>query len=369
MEFITLELRPRLQSCNVFILLKTNSDMKKLQIKLSKESISLTGNIMTEFLLPSVKIIPNSLSMLNIHGNWVCFRLQTEPLDSVFGSFKTEIINLKSQINVSTDRIGNEECLFKSSKCTILCTCCKNVISKTIEFKRVLPFPDIDYDTSDWFCCKGHNNDVSMTLCPKEFDLLYGLFFLVLHKNVFTENLQINKKIVTCRRCLHHLGTIQTNDSFKIWNCSVDFKLSNHSLIVKVASNPLHDFFLILKNSLNGTIGEEVILKSLESNLTHYVFIKPMDWNLNLITEPKQDCCNNVISLIQTGATKVLYKYGTDETIVSSNFSMIKDWEVSLAVIETGLKYLLSSTERFPQTYRTAADYYIGHIHLDKFTN
>lgn len=89
-----------------------------------------------------------------------------------------------------------------------------------------------------------------------------------------------------------------------------------------------------------------------------------MDWQLNLMVEPREADDDDVISLQNVSVVKVLYKYQTSET--TSNDESTKHCEVGLPVIEAGLKYLLLSTKRFPQAYRVASDYYIGHVRLEE---
>lgn len=87
-ESVTLELRPRLQICNAFIHLRERVNSTKVGIKLSEESIEVTiENKTIQFLTKFVKLIPNSLSALNILNNWICFRVQTKS-SSVFGSIQ-----------------------------------------------------------------------------------------------------------------------------------------------------------------------------------------------------------------------------------------------------------------------------------------
>lgn len=372
MEFITLELRPRLQSCNVFIAMQKNLCLKNVQIKLLESSIVLVlKDYSINFLLPSIKIIPTSLSMLNIMNNWICFRLQTTPIKSVFGSFSTEIVdsNLSVQpLSVSLSPILNNIKLFKTSKCTILCTCCKNIISKSVSFKRFLPLPDIEYDQNDWFCCKHNSDIISYNIQPQTSDYLYGSYFFVLHKNIF-ENIHIDNKVLTCNKCLLRIGTFYTHDLFKIWNCCVDYKSQSNVLSTVNATNPLSDFLLLLKGLLGKILGEEIILQTLVDKQYHCLLIKLMDYKLNLITEPNpklnSDTCS--IALKQMYVAKILYKYETSKTAIATNNLNVTYYEVSLPIIEAGLKYLLFSTKRLPHAYRvTAENCFFGYIVLQE---
>ncbi|XP_076224728.1 uncharacterized protein LOC116430067 isoform X2 [Nomia melanderi] len=119
--------------------------------------------------------------------------------------------------------------------------------------------------------------------------------------------------------------------------------------------------------SMTGIIGEEIVLQSSVDKDTHCLTLKPMDWNLNLMVEPKAILNNDIITLQKVSIVKVLYKYETNKCITDSSNKTYR--EVGLSVIKTGLEHLVSSTKRFPQSYRVASDYYIGHIYLEKPTN
>lgn len=359
-KFITLELRPRLQTCNVFICLKESVSLDAIRIKLLEENIilSIAGNDIN-FQLKSVKLIPTSLSALSVKNDWICFHIQTKSEGS-FGSFKAEIIaNPKEKISFIDEDFKSNEPL-KGSNCNILCKCCQNVVSKPIYFQRVLPFPDLDY-MSDWFC---HNEGIALpNISPQEDDLFYGSVFSVVNRNLFTKNMRICRDVIVCGRCLNRLGTPSTHDSYKLWNCSVNF-VSLDSLEIKAATDPLADFFLVVKSSLNGILGEELVLQFRAGKEAHYLFVKPINQQLTLMTEPTGSCDGKIISLEKLLVMKVLYRYETDFNQFAMTHGNTKYCDVSLPVIEAGFKHLLSSTRRFPQIHRVAAGYYIGHVHL-----
>lgn len=359
-KFITLELRPRLQTCNAFICLKEAVNLDAIKIKLLEENIilSIKGND-TNFHLKSVKLIPTSLSALSVTNDWISFHIQTRS-EGRFGSFKAEIIaNPGQSLPFSDDSFKANEPL-KGSSCNILCKCCQNVISQTINFQRVLPYPDLDY-MSDWFC-HSHGNPLP-NIAPQENDLFYGTFFSIVHRSLFTKNLRIDRDVIICSRCLNHLGGPSTGDSYKLWNCCVNFvSLDNRE--IKAATDPLADFFLVIKSSLNGILGEELVLQFRAGKEAHYLFVKPINQQLTLMTEPNGVCNGDVISLGRISVMKVLYRYETDINRVTMIHDNRKYCDVSLPVIEAGFKHLLSSTRRFPQMHRIAAGYYIGHVNL-----
>ncbi|EFN77356.1 uncharacterized protein LOC105189693 [Harpegnathos saltator] len=369
MEFITLELRPRLQSCNAFIAMRKDLDLKDVQVKLSESNIALVlKDHNMDFSLPFIKIVPTSLSMLSIRNNWICFRLQMMPLNSVFGSFSVEVLtdsNKSAQLTCSQPILEDIKLLFKASECIVLCACCKNVISKPTTFKRALPLPDIQCSPDEWFCCKHSSNDI-VNIETQKSDYLYGSYFALLHKNIFINNLRIDNKTLTCDKCFLHIGALYSCNLLKLWNCCVDYKPQDDTLSIVNATNPLDDFLIFIKDSLTNILGEEIILQTSIGKQTHYLLIKPMDRELNLITEPYHQIINTdaPISLQQKCVAKVLYKYDTSKIANTNNHWNVEYHEVSLPMIEAGLKHLLSSTERLPHNNRNIADYFLGYIAL-----
>ncbi|KAL2726540.1 hypothetical protein V1478_006818 [Vespula squamosa] len=361
MELITIELRPRLRSCTVFLFMQNSITLDKVQIKLLEASIMLLiGEKITCITLPNIKIVPTSLSSLSVIDRWVCFRLHTQPSDSEFGSFQREVItDTKVQFNI----LESKKKIIKNSKCTILCMCCKNVFCSKLYFQRVLPFPSIDFDPSEWFCSKNDIDFMSL-LHPNELDLFYGPIFSIINSNIFY-NYKKNRKDILCNRCLLNVGIEDKGNSFKIWDCCIDYKLETDKIIIEEASNPLHDFITIIKNFISNNTFGEIILECLLTKQSHYIVIKPMDMRLGILTEGNVKCDNDKINLKETFVIKVLYKYGTDKMILPKDCINAKNYEVSLSMIEAGFNYLLLSTKRFPKHYKTIEDYYIGYINIE----
>jgi len=139
------------------------------------------------------------------------------------------------------------------------------------------------------------------------------------------------------------------------------------------ATDPLDDFLMLVKASLSESLGEpvEIVLQTYIGKRIHYLRIRPMDRKLNLMTEPSHGVNRDtdVIFLQHKQVAKVLYRYGTSDTIATAvnniDNANITYHEASLTMIEAGLKYLSSSTERLPHIYRTVAtDCVFGYIVL-----
>ncbi|XP_076237433.1 uncharacterized protein LOC143181097 [Calliopsis andreniformis] len=365
-ESVTLELRPRLQICNAFIHLRKKINSTKVGVKILEESIEIIIEKKTEqFITKFVKLIPNSLSALNIMNDWICFRVQTKS-NSVFGSSQTEIItNTAPKMNFIKDLSDNTE-LLNVTDANISCSCCKTILSKKLSIKRVLPIPDMNYDPSEWFCCKHNHHSIPQNLVPSESDIFYGPVFFIFHINLFNNNLKVDENTIICNRCLQYLGKVHSDNSIKVWSCCIDYNSLTNSKI-KSATDPFNDFLIAIKTSMTGIFGEEIILQSFVGKEVHCLILKPMDWNLNLMTESKTSSNSDIITLQKVSIVKVLYKYETNKCIIDSTNKTF--CEVGFLVIQAGLQHLLLSTKRFPQLHRVASDYYIGHLYLEKPKN
>jgi len=163
---------------------------------------------------------------------------------------------------------------------------------------------------------------------------------------------------------------------FKLWNCCIDYKGRNDAEGPSNgvnATDPLDDFLTLVKVSLSEAWAEpvEIVLRTSIGKRIHHLRIRPIDRKLNLMTEPNHGVNpdTDTIFLQHKQVAKVLYRYGTSDATantIAHNNANVTYHEASLTVIEAGLKYLSSSTERLPHIYRTVAteDSVLGYIVL-----
>lgn len=302
------------------------------------------------------------------------------PFRSVFGSFNTEIITDSCTENSSTIEsvahsppiLDDVKSSFESSECNILCTRCKDTISRSINFKRFLPLPDTEYDPDEWFCCKDTSKIVPSGIRSRETDYLYGSYFSALHRDIFVTNVQTDENTLICSKCSSHLGMLYANNLFKIWNCCIDYEPCNGAGSTVSATDPLADFLTLVKVSLmneSRAQSEEITLRT-GKRPVHCLRVRPMDRKLSLMTEPGDGIVHDTDTIVlqRKYVAKVLYEYRTNDTISTINDTNTTYHEVNLSMIEAGLKYLLSSTKRLPHIYRTAAaaNCFFGYIDLQE---
>ncbi|XP_044016785.1 uncharacterized protein LOC122858137 [Aphidius gifuensis] len=367
MEHMTIELRQRIQSCNVFILLDKSSDNQHIQLRLRNTSILVNiSNLKFNIDLPNITIIPETLSSLNVAGTWITFRVQTKPSDSTFGTLKTEFLTIDSNDNKTILKYNKP---LKCTKIIIACQCCKNVLTKSdIEFKRILPLPSDDCDPCEWFCgCNhSHNNDdkidlsnVKMLLAPREHDYLYGSHYCLLSNKIFLDKMKYNEQDVVCNRCLSVLG-VQSPDipnSIKFWNHSLEY-LSSTDNDYNIKTTPIDDFKSALISCINNEY-KQIIFIANEHNNKSILFVKLLEKNLTILIE---ESTRNILKNIQ--AIKIMYKHDNIEmkNIDNKNSNDIITCKISLKSFNAAIEHLISTSCRIPPIYRLLDDYHIGYV-------
>lgn len=368
MDSVTLEVRPRLRSLNAYISLEKNIDSTAIKVKLLEDTIEIQiEDKIYKLPLCNIKLLPSSLSSLGITNRWISFRIQTQP-SSLYGTFQTEIINTENELLSSAVYTPHTVKLPpKNVDCKLLCDCCKNEITKNVNFKRILPMPSSDCDPQEWFCCK-HDGDDPFSLDPKESDLFYSTNYLILNKHVFQENLKLRNSLVHCNRCLSILGSsnVKEPNNLKIWNCCIEYQmLENTSDVnIKGSLSPLEDFLSTIKQIADLTAGEKLFLEAQDAKSTHYIVLRPMEAKLNIFTENKISQNDQILNLESSFVVKVLYKYGESEKPSKSDDSDTKFCELAVPSILAGMDHLVTSSVRFPPAYRRAEDFYIGYLYL-----
>lgn len=372
MEFITIEQRPRIQSCIVFISTKTWTESREINLRLKNNTIGLKlVNNLFDIHLESLMIIPESLSSLNVTDNWISFRLQSSPVDSKVGTFSTEVID--------SQQVDRDNCTVKdrhkiqlppnNTQLSLICNCCKTILSKTdIIFDRVLPLPSDDCDPSEWFCCSHSGDDLNMKhlLQPTDKDYFYGSHYSILNSNILLDKYKVSGDDVVCNRCLTVLGNGNLKnfgDAIKFWNYSLQFIVKSTSPVHCYQTSPWIDFKAAFQSCINNDIfNSEIHFLAVEQNRKYLLIIKPMEKNLCLLTEsitPKL----NKITLDRNIVTKILYRYEKSQVSVNNNNSDVRICRISVQSIIAGIDNLVLSSQRIPPIYRKLeSDYHVGYI-------
>ncbi|XP_011298496.1 uncharacterized protein [Fopius arisanus] len=369
MESITIEKRPRIQSCNVFISTRNPIESHKMKLSLKNNLIGLKlFNNLFDIDLESLIIIPESLSSLNVSDKYVSFRLQSSPVDSTVGTFSTEVIDSqKIEREIVTEK-SDIQLPPKNTQLSLVCSCCKNILSKSdIIFKRVLPLPSDDCDPSQWFCCSHTGDDFNITtlLQPRDNDFFYGSHYSILSRNIFLDKYKIFGEDIVCNRCLTVLGSCHLEnhgDAIKFWNSSLQFTLKSSPSVYCNETNPWIDFRAAFLHCINDDIfNTEINFLAVEQNRQYLLIIKPVEKNLCLLTESLTSKLTK-ITLVKKFVTKVLYRYEKLQCPVKNN-SDVRICRISVKSMIAGIDNLIISSRRIPPIYRKVeVNYHVGYI-------
>ncbi|XP_014216123.1 uncharacterized protein LOC106644934 [Copidosoma floridanum] len=362
MEHFTLELRPRLRSHCAFLTFEKNIDSTAIKIKLQKASIEIeTEEKNYSLSLPDIKLWPFYLGSLQVTGRWIYFRIIT-PSNLCIELFKTTTVDLDDQLSKSTiidPHVANLPS--KNEDCKLICTCCKNQITKTVSFNRILSLPSSDCDPQEWYCCNhGHNNEISLE--PKKSDLFYSFNRCVFNQRIF-ENLKIKNSLIHCNKCLSIIGSCRKKkESLQFWNCCIEYDILRKEPKIEKSNSCLSDFLSAVKCTTNMTFGEQILLEARDVNSVHYLFIEIFSPKLRIITEDKANFQQQILSLKSLFVVKVSYKYGENPKR-KINYDLNTNYcEVAVPSILAGISELVSSSARFPPAYRKMGDSYMGYL-------
>lgn len=373
-------MRPRLQVCNVFII--TNKHLKqdecvRINIKTSVVEVtwqSGTREIVQVINLRDYKLRPCSLSALQVLKKSISFRIQTEPVVNVVGSFASEILPIKQSSDIQNSTVKLlAPCICTDRPCQLACKCCGKVLSKQgTLFTRVLPLPSsASWEISDWFCHQ-HTGSSTMqhsVLAPKETDCLYGMCYILVSASVM--NIR-NDHVVRCNRCLAWLGKCINSTAFKLWNCTTSYEGNNNS-------TALEDFIYTVKQAFKKscTMNCRLVLETkLSEEHSQYLLLWVMDKNLDLLVN-----ANEYISRTEENAGKVIVecKLKVKRTMKLLYMhhkycdSMVKTWqddcnveciEIAKPMFTEGLAYLLRGTEFMPAPYKLTNSFFVTYLGL-----
>lgn len=350
-----IEVRPRLQVCNVFVKFSSILQKQHGSVQLTVEPFQIILNIFSKehvFKVDSVKLKPQTLSGIQLEKNNLFFRIQMEPLsDSSDTADEVTVSFPKYKPDVQPDEEVN-----------IVCNCCGNYLTKALQFKRILPLPSDGWNLDDVFCHNHdtHDNSADKIMNPHYTDCLYGNWYFTINNKLLNNPSQA--AVIYCERCFSWIG-ISDKNSAKLWNCTVGF-LSAERQVINVL--PLDDFISVIKLTVKEAIGpvcKLIVTSKINNTNTNYLLLWVLDKNLSVLTN--SDSVEGV-TLSKRRVIKLLYAYEKKRT------DIVKSWEndinvhcVSVAkqMMVDGLKCLTDSTMFFPESCQSTSNMYVAHLH------
>lgn len=351
-----IELRPRLQICNVFLQLSNIFEKQQGSLQLTVEPCKIILNIFSKeqiFGIDTVKLKPQTVSGLKFENRNLSFRIQIEPFSDVSNSAAEMTVYFpKYKPDVQVEEIVN-----------IACKCCGNYLTETVQFKRILPLPSDGWNFDDVFC---HNHDTHDNLPDKItnpgcMDCLYGNYYFVINNKLLKN--QSEASVTYCQRCFSWIG-INEKSSTKLWNCTVEFISADRQVMNVI---PLNDFISVIKlivKEAAGPVCKLIVTTKVSDTNTHYLLLWVIDKNLSILTNSNR-MEDTVLSRISV--TKLLYAYHKEFTcIVKTWENDINVYSISVAkqMMVDGLKCLTQSTRFFPESCQSASNMYVAYLQI-----
>lgn len=355
---LVLEVRPRLQSVNVFMQLENFIDNEQVKINLNENSFEISSSNFLSIVIncPDLNILSESLSSIQNVNNSISFRFSTTGND--LGSFKREIL-INNEEN--TSNTSNNETFFATDTCySIQCINCTRNLNDSIKFRRVLPLPSENCDPNEWFCHnhKHENQNNTFSLNPKENDLFYSNCYVHLNKSNI-DSIRISGKVLVCKYCLNWLGLKENDDTLKLWSNTIQF--SNGINYYKTKS--LTDVFNVINENI-----KHILFNSAKVILNCQSSSKKLDTLLMWIIEKKMTIYFSKETHLHKkyNVAKVLYKIVDENNLENQwkNDSSVQVIDVSKSMLVDVLKHLHYFNRVFPKQFSTTNDFLVSYLFM-----
>lgn len=348
-----LEIRSRLRSVNAFIHL---NETGKPEIVLDEDSIKIViGEEVAKISCKDIKILPHSLSSVQIADNYLTFRFGTDnnPFENA-GGFETEL--LQNTVS-SMESLSNKPLLSKGIKYVISCINCGRSLTEPLQFDRILPLPSDGTDPSEWFC-HNHGGKNEFNLDPKLTDIFYT--HCLVHINASNiKNVNSTDKVLVCKFCLNWLGIKHNKNTVRFWHNTVKF--TNNDTAISTFSLP--DVFQSIKSSLNHTLHNSIkliITCQSTSNTLDIILLWILEKNLRILFD---DSSSAKISEV----AKVLFKFveDTDKMFLQwHNDTLVDTISISKPMMTELLRHLYKYNKILPKEFSKSNEFFVSYLFL-----
>lgn len=349
---VVIELRPKLQSANVFINLQTPKKVTSVNLQTNLVQLSLGGSCCKIDFPSGFKAVPSTLASVKVTENNVSFRFCTS---AKLGSFKSELLNNPPPVqpppNITVCRAGIEYSL----NCT---NCLKSLNSTVVKFDRVLPLPD-SVDQSDWFChAPNHNTNLEPTLT----DLFFSPCFVHINRLNMANTLTKNGVFV-CKYCFNWLGIQHASTTVKLWlNCTSFASAESHETNNKRTG--LTDAFLAVSHSFNKLLNTTKIIFYLKNSegTTNHLLLWIIEKQLDIVVTDQS-------GTKQTTVAKLLFRFIRDKDEDEILQTWFEDQSVELVDVSKNmmlevLKHLYLHNHLFPDEFNKSNDFLISYLFM-----
>lgn len=361
-DTFVMEIRPRLQSCNVYFILKPGLN-DQLRISLKSNEIHIVSNGEVQIIpVKRFNILVNSLSCLQVSGSFLSFRFQTQNLTKTTGRFTTELVMYELEDSFSSLGISNNNTkIVKDLGYILKCGNCKNNLSDTINFNRVLPLPSENAEPQDWFCHKSEEL-CKFSFNPNENDCFYSNCYIRLNHNIFNNVKLTQNDIIVCKRCLSWLGLKINTETFQVWFNTVILE-SDQCCIY---SNALSDFILSVRTDIKELVFGpcKVLFECRNLNCTDFLCVWVLEKSLEVIIKGQNFKSDKSGS---QKVAKVLFYFCSEKDSIIGDWlddSNVSNVKISKQMMVKGLNHLFEMSKLVPSCFRMSNNFYVSYIVL-----
>ncbi|XP_066254434.1 uncharacterized protein [Euwallacea similis] len=354
---VVIELRPKLRSANVFIVLKEDCpETTSISLSENNFSVSLSGNKQFSTCLQDFKAEASTLSSLKISKKYISFRFFTSHSNS--GSFKTELIENTS----SSDKSERFNDIQPNISYTIACVNCqRNLCSSTLTFRRVLPLPET-LDQGEWFCHAHASNQIQANdLEPTANDFFYTACYMHLSKNSIKNFLSKNE-VVACKFCLNWLGIHSQSSTLRLWFNTVTITDTGGTVI---QTKGLSDVFVTIANLFRNSLFNSLrtVFRYRKSNgASNFLLLWVLEKQLKISFSDKDaldkevEVAKALFKFLESEKHEVLEQWLNDQTVELVDVSKNMMLEV--------LKHLYKCHELFPAEFAKSNGFLVSYLFM-----
>lgn len=375
LKCITLEVRKNLHCANVFLEFDHNlTETEFVKIQIDKDTIKLQENSGTTSipLRDHLTIQARSLSSLVVEENNASFRMSID-----IETPETPTTTLWTNSNENDQKFKNQIPELSSlENVKLTCSRCQNILTKVnLHFERILEYPSGTIDLGDFFC--HHGPDLNSVLMPKQTDMFYGLFFVVLNTECL-KGIRTKDGHAFCGRCLMHLGeTLFDNKALKVWTDTLYeavFKPRDIESMISHLMCRILDECSVSNNLHIMQFSKAIVEVTMPTKKKKYILLNILERNLDILRNSKMttstDEFNNnteLVRLVKCKANKVLYQFHDED---DSN-KMLKSWLQDISVHTTKISpTLFSALQRrlernsklLPEVYRYSNEFILSYV-------
>lgn len=341
MKSLFMEIRPRLQSVNVFSHFDEElGDNVAITLEPQHFTVS-TDSGDNKIDVFQYRIVKNSLGCVKVKNKTVSFRFLTENLSSHRGSSKVEFIQLPE-----SNSVLNLTFLKPNLSYDLLCFKCNHVFSKDVKFERVLPLPDSDMN--DFFCHP--TAEGQKTLVPKLNDIFYFDCFGHVNEGILNCKTDEGSNLV-CQNCLEWIGTRLSSGSYKIWFNTVIFVNGEERHV----STPLDDVIKSIRFALE--TNKFSYLRKLLINCKHsekFVLLWVLEDKLQLKTLTFDGYIAKVLFKFEESKSEMVDKWAKD--------SSVYELDVSKSMFEDLLNHLREMNSCMPDDFKESNGFNVSYL-------